>query len=129
MANHPRAIDPRVRESRQRAYLSVPTLARQMPSISEIAVELRFMYETGQPFMSPYRQIFVPDMQAYFEFQCPDRDCSGAGFDMTPAISAAVRAGKEEISGTLKCRGSKSRTPCSITLDYKVETRLRESGN
>lgn len=126
MANNPRAFDPRVREARQRAYLSVPTLAQQIPGVEEIGVELRFMLATGQPHSSPHKRIFTPDMQAFFDLHCPDRDCTGGGFDLGPAIQAAVRARNPETSGTLQCQGVKARAPCGVSLNYSVTARLRD---
>ncbi len=123
MANNPRAIDARVREAHQRAYMSVPTLAEKIPGVTEIGVQLSFMLPSGQPHSSPHKRIFLPDMQAFFEIHCPDRDCMGGGFDLAPAIQAATRPKKAETTGTMQCQGAKGRTPCEISLRYDVDAR------
>jgi len=123
LANNPRAFDPRVREARQRAYLAVPTLAQQIPAVEEISVELRFTLPSGQPHSSPHTRIFMPDMQAFFELHCPDRDCTKGGFNIGPAIQAAVR--NQATSGRLQCQGFKGRDACGLSLQYSVNARLR----
>lgn len=126
MANNPRAFDPRVREARQRAYLSVPTLAQHLPGVEELVVELRFFLPTGKPHSSPHKWIFLPDMQAFFDLMCPERDCSGGGFDLGPAVATAVRSRGKETTGVLQCSGKVRGAPCSISLHYLIDARLRD---
>ncbi|MDE2148999.1 MAG: hypothetical protein KGJ55_03995 [Gammaproteobacteria bacterium] len=128
MANNPRAFDPRAREAQQRAYLAVPTLAEQFPGVDEVSVELRFMLPGGQPHSSPHKRIFLPDMQAFFGIQCPDRDCSGGGFDLGSAIKAAARSKRRGASGSLQCQGVKAGDPCSVSLNYSVAIRRGGAG-
>ncbi|MEW6166530.1 MAG: hypothetical protein AB1651_02350 [Pseudomonadota bacterium] len=123
MANNPRAFDPRAREARQQAWLAVPTVAEQFPGVGEIAVELQFLLENGRPHSSAHRRIFLPDMQAYFDVQCPDRDCSDGGFDLGRAIQAAARAPGHSSAGNLRCRGFTRSQPCSLSLEYGVLAR------
>lgn len=125
MANNPRAFDLRMREARQRAYLATATLAELHPGVDEIGVELRFMLPSGQPHSSPHKRIFVPDMQAYFEVQCPERDCVDGGFDLGAAVGTAVSDKKHEATGTLSCSGTRGREPCGLTLEYLVAARMR----
>ena len=127
MANNPRAFDPRVREARQNAYLAVPTLAELLPDVEEVSFDLRFVLTSGKPHSSPHRWIFVPDMQAYFNLMCPERDCSGGGFDLAAAVQAAARAKGHEAAGTLTCGGKKGREPCGLALHYTVDVRQRDS--
>lgn len=126
MANNPRAFDVRVREARQRAYLSVPTLAEHLPSVEELVVELRFFLENGKPHSSPHKWIFLPDMQAYFDLMCPERDCSGGGFDLAAAIRKAARPRDPETEGVLQCGGKVRGAPCGIALHYTIDARLRD---
>lgn len=124
----PRSFDPRAREARQRAYQAVPTLAEQMPGVDEIAMELRFLLGNGQQQASPYKRIFVADMQAFFELRCPDPDCSGRGFDLSAAVQDAVRAQGRSSAGTVRCLGSKQGQPCEMSLQYTITVRLRGAG-
>lgn len=125
MANNPRAFDPRVREARQNAYLAVATLAELLPAVDEVGIDLRFVLASGKPHSSPHRWIFVPDMQAFFELMCPERDCSGGGFDLSAGVDAAAKARDHEASGVLVCGGRKGREPCGLSLHYTVSARPR----
>lgn len=128
MANNPRAFDTRVREARQRAYEQADTVARQLPQVAEMSVELRFVQESGQLFASPHTWIFLPDMKAYFELLCPERDCTDGGFDLEPAVRAAIRSKGRDASGVLQCRGRlRGSTPCGIALHYTVGLQLRDT--
>lgn len=127
MANNPRAFDTRLREARQRAYLSVPTLAQHLPGVVELVVDLRFVLANGHPHSSPHKWIFLPDMQAYFDLMCPDRDCAGGGFDLGPAIHKAVRSRGRDAVGTLQCGGKvRGGERCGIALSYTIDARLND---
>jgi hypothetical protein len=126
VANNPRAFDPRAREARQAAYESTQTLAQRHPKVAEIGVSLQFTLPGGKPHSSPHRRLFMPDMQAFFDMQCPDRDCSNGGFDLETAIDAAVRSKSRESRGHIECKGKRNREACGIALDYSVEVVMRE---
>jgi hypothetical protein len=124
VANNPRAFDPRAREARQLAYEATPTLSKRHPKVAEIGVSLQFTMPDGKPHSSPHRRLFMPDMQAFFEVQCPDRDCSDGGFDLSTAVDTAVRSKSHESSGRLECTGKRSRQSCGIALDYVVAAEM-----
>jgi hypothetical protein len=126
LANNPRAFDPRAREARQTAYESTTTLAQRHPKVAEIGVELQFTLPGGKPHSSPHRRLFMPDMQAFFNVQCPDRDCSDGGFDLEPSVDNAVRSRNGRFVGQLACRGKRNREPCGISLDYSIDVELHE---
>lgn len=128
MANNPRAFDTRIREARQRAYEQADTVASRLPQVAELSVDLRFVLESGQPFASPHKWIFLPDMKAYFQLLCPDRDCSDGGFDLEPAIRAAIRSKGRDVSGVLACRGrQRGSNPCGIALHYTIDMRQTDA--
>ena len=124
----PYAIDVRERERRQRAYSSVPTVAGQFPGVEELTVEMRFTDPDRKLTPSPHRRLFVPAMQAFFNFQCPLKDCVDGGFDLTEAVPEALSRKKSRAtSGKLNCQGKRKRatageTRCMLELDYQVST-------
>lgn len=124
MANNPRAFDPRAREARQLAYEATPTLSQRHPKVAEIGISLQFTLPDDKAHSSPHRRLFMPDMQAFFDVQCPDRDCSDGGFDLNDAVDTAVRGRSRESSGRLQCKGTRSRQRCGIALDYVVTVEL-----
>ena len=124
----PYAVDQRERESRQRAYQSAKTVAGLFPGIEELTVEMRFSDPDRKLTPSPHRRIFVPGMQAFFDFQCPLKDCVGGGFDMSQAVPEALSRKKSRATaGKLSCQGKRKRAAagesrCLLELDYHVST-------
>lgn len=127
MANRPYMLDAHRREARQRAYQSAPTLETAFPAIAEVAVELRFMLASGQPHSSPHSRIFRPDMQAFFQFQCPERACMDGGFDLTQPVTEALKSRKTVLRTVACCAGRKSGETCGLELHFSVLARRHES--
>jgi hypothetical protein len=125
MAMKPFAVDQRQRELRQRSYLAVPTLREQFPAIEEVAIELRFTDPDRKMYLSPYKRIFASSMQAFFDFQCPIRECTGGGFNPTAEITKAMSKSSAPHTGTLSCKGKRDRgeagNRCELELLYRVE--------
>lgn len=124
MAMKPFAVDQRQRELRQRSYLAVPTLGKQFPKVEEIAIELRFVDPDKKLTLSPYKRIFVSGMQAFFDFQCPIKECNGGGFNPTAEISKALGKSSAPYRGTMTCSGKRDRGDagkcCELELQYQV---------
>ncbi len=131
MAQKPHSVDLREREQRQRTYLAVPTIAKQFPALEELAVEMRFLDPEGKVHPSPGKRIFAPDMQAFFDFQCPMRECSGGGFNMTTIVPRALSGKSPTTTGKMQCKGQRQRvsggsSPCLLELSYEVVTIAKE---
>ncbi|MDB5968476.1 MAG: hypothetical protein JWQ90_926 [Hydrocarboniphaga sp.] len=124
MAMKPFAVDQRQRELRHRSYLAVPTLGKQFPALEEIAIELRFVDPDRKMHLSPYKRIFASSMQAFFDFQCPVKECTGGGFNPTPEITKALSKSTALHTGTLSCKGKRDRgeagNRCDLELHYQV---------
>lgn len=88
MALKPRVPDHPQRERRQRGYAGSTTVSERFTRLRELVFELRFTGADSKPLLSPYKQIHTGDMQAFFELQCPSRECSGGGFDLSAAAIA-----------------------------------------
>lgn len=124
MANKPYMQDARQREARERAYKAAPTLGKQFPWVEEAHIEMRFTRPDGKLHSSPHSRIFQPDMQAFFEFLCPEPDCSNGGFNLAPSMGKALQVKKPEPSGVLQCDGSRGGNKCQLDLHFKVTPRL-----
>lgn len=121
MAIKPRAGDLQRREQRQRSYISAMTIGRQFPKVKELSLELRFTEAAQKPFLSPYRQIYTADMQAFFKVQCPFKDCKEGGFDLQRAVASAAgnRDGLDE--GQMRCLGAMPQgVACPVEMVYKI---------
>lgn len=116
-------LEAHEREQRQRSYLATPLISKLFPGLASLAVGFRFTDPEGKEKPQPYAQIFEPDMHAYFEFQCPLRECSGGGFDLSKVVPRFSR--KSRTAGTLTCEGRRKRSHgdtgrCALQLDYEV---------
>ncbi|MDP9141433.1 MAG: hypothetical protein M3O62_11655 [Pseudomonadota bacterium] len=128
MAYKPRAIDLKLREQRLHTYQTAQTISSCFPNLKHISLGVRF---TGADRLSPYKQIYTGDMQAYFHMQCPSKECEGGGFDLTKAITGAAKSRSRSASGDLQCSGvlsssAKRRDACPVTLSYDIDCVLRD---
>jgi len=117
-------LEAREREQRQRSYLAAPLVSNLFPSVTELAVRFRFNDPEGKEKPQPYAQIFKPDMRAFFEFQCPLRECSGGGFDLSRVVPRFSRK-SPNAGGALVCEGQRKRphgdtSRCGLQLEYEV---------
>jgi len=133
MAQKPYAVDLRERERRQTSYLAAPSLAALFPKLEELAVELRFVDPDGKVRPSPFTRIFVPDMQAFFEFQCPLRECSGGGFDLSREIPRALSKGATTDAAVVRCKGRRDRPSsdekhCLLELKFELTVAEKQRG-
>ncbi|MGH8529713.1 MAG: hypothetical protein ACRETN_07705 [Nevskiales bacterium] len=125
MAQKQHIIDQRQRELRKRQYLAAPVLAAEFPKIKELVVHLRFTDPEGKLTPSPHKRIFVPEMQAYFDFECPLRDCVDGGFALSTAIPRVLSDRKIAPTGSSTCRGKRKRDGvesdcCGLELQYQI---------
>jgi hypothetical protein len=130
MALKPHILETRLREKRQRQYLAAPALGEKFPAIEEVVVELRFTDPEGRVSPSPHKRIFVGDMQAFFEFPCPLRECTGGGYSLSDTLIEALSRRRLESSGTLSCDGKRARekgagTCCGLELHYRATARKK----
>lgn len=130
MALKPHVLETQAREKRHRHYLAAPELGEKFPSIKEVTIDLRFRDPDGKANPSPYKRIFDADMQAFFEFSCPMRDCVGGGYSLSGVIMEALSRRRSDISGSLPCEGKRPREKgadpcCDIELRYQVKVRRK----
>lgn len=130
MALKPYVIESQQREARQRLYMAAPTLDK-FPSIKEVSVELRFVDPDGKNHPSPHKRIFTADMQAFFEFPCPLRDCTGGGYSLSATIIDGLSHRRTEINGHTPCQGRRSREKgtadrCGLELHYQASVRKKD---
>lgn len=120
MALKPRVTDLQQRERRQRGYAASKTVSERFPRLRELVFELRFRAVDNKPLLSPYKQIYTGDMQAFFELQCPSRECTGGGFDLSTVASAAACSHDGISRGLLQCRGVAQGSACVVELQYEI---------
>lgn len=125
MTYRTRLSDLQLRERRQRDYSSSGTVASRYPGVDQVVLELRFTAADRKPLLSPYKQLYSADMQAFFQLQCPLRSCLGGGFDLSAAVTQASRDPQHRSRGVLQCRGVATGSdakgaPCPVEMTYDV---------
>jgi hypothetical protein len=66
------------------------------------------------------RPIVVSNAPALFVFPCQNSACEHGGHDVTAAICAFLRAGREHMEGEDACRGQTGNADCGRILRYIV---------
>lgn len=120
-----RAVDLQDRERRQKLHLAAPILSSEFPGVQEINIVMRFNDPDGREHPSPHKQIFIPEMRGFFDFQCPLRDCVGGGFDLNASVRKALINRNSEGSGIKHCLGHRGRKgiedqSCRLELQFQV---------
>lgn len=130
MAYNPRAVDLKLREQRQRVYQTAQTISSCFPALEHIALQIGFTGADRKRLLSPYKQIYTGNMQAYFHLQCPSKECDGGGFDVSNAITDAVKSKTGAASGSLDCSGKLSaggrREACPVKLSFEIDCAARD---
>lgn len=125
MAQKLPAFDPAQRDARLKRYQSVPTFEARFPKVEQIVIEIGFYEPDGKLHQSKHKRIFVPGMQAYFDFQCPMRDCKNGGFDLMDDVVRAVASKTGRLTGSQRCEGKRPQTDvpkdlCAVELRYDI---------
>jgi hypothetical protein len=125
MALKPYVIESQQREERQRQYMAAPALAKAFPTAKEVVIELHFVDPDGKVTPSPHKRIFTSEMQAFFEFPCPLRDCASGGFSLSGEIVGSLSGRRTQISGVQSCEGKRKREGskdacCGLELHYQA---------
>jgi hypothetical protein len=112
------------RERRQQSYVGARTIEARFPSSGTFAIELRFVDPDGVLTPSPFRQIYAPGMQAYFDLRCPLHDCTDGGFDIDRQVTAMLANPSVKRVGSATCSGSRpgtnGRQRCGLQLSFAL---------
>jgi hypothetical protein len=123
----PKKID--IYEEQRRAYLMAYDHALIMqesfPSIAALSINMDFENPDWGGNPSPRQQHYNPKDKAFFEIQCPFRECVKGGFDLTGVVAKLVIDRLEETSGTFTCQGWQDRErigrhQCLLRIKYKI---------
>lgn len=130
MALKSHVLETQLREQRQHQYMAAPSIGEKFPSVQEIAVQLSFRDPQGKVHPSMHKRIFTADMQAFFEFPCPLRECSGGGYSLSETLTDALSRRRLETSGSLGCDGKRVREKgadpcCGLELHYHATVRKK----
>lgn len=124
MAYRPVASEAAQRERREQSWLGAASISDKFPRAGRFALELHFADPAGALTPSPFRQLYEPSMQAFFDLRCPLHDCAGGGFHVNDQITAMLANPKLPRTGTATCAGTRTRSgvnqPCGLKVTFRL---------
>ena len=123
----PRKANPRaeyrLRET-ERVNNSV-SLAEKFPKLKSLTVNLVYFDTDGLKKTGEVRyKVNVQHAKSVFSFVCPNAECVGGDFDLSGAVTHAVKGRRKVEEGEIRCQGirikaKKENMPCQNLLRYK----------
>jgi hypothetical protein len=123
----PRKANPRaeyrLRET-ERVNNSV-SLAERFPKLKSLTVNLVYFDTDGLKKTGEVRyKVNVQHAKSVFSFVCPNAECVGGDFDLSEAVTHAVKGRRKVEEGEIRCQGirikaKRDNTPCQNLLRYK----------
>jgi hypothetical protein len=103
-----------------------PVMAKKFPRLKTLKVTLEYFDATGTTKNGEMKcKLNVEHARSVLWFACPGVECTAGDFDLSEALAKAVAARRKEVSGELRCqgtrkRGDREREPCPTLLRYKL---------
>lgn len=104
------------------------TISERYPDIDYVDVEVCLDFQTWVCPTKPEEHTFtmMPDHKVLLYYDCPNRDCTGSGFDLTSVLDECLSS-KQVVQGTLCCNGKEdakyehaSGCSCMTSCTYKL---------
>ena len=85
-------------------YSNSPYISHEFPNIKSIGVTIKFTdSDDGREFTKTIT--YQPNSKAYFQYDCPYRECSDGGYDLKNVIEKAINSSDRQAQEKLKCNG------------------------
>lgn len=103
-------------------------ISERYPDIDHVDVEVFLDFQTAvcPTTLEVHKFSMNPDHKIHLYYDCPNRDCTGSGFDLTSALEDCLR-NKREVTGALRCNGKEdakyahaSGCSCMTTCRYRM---------
>ena len=113
------AQDRRARES------TAATLVGQHPDLRELRLHLTFIPPDPPCDVIEQEVVKTPDNKAFFEIECPHRECVCGGFNLYDPVTAMIAQGLTASKGRLVCQGWQDterygQYHCLVALEYTM---------
>lgn len=105
------------------------TISECYPNIDHVDIEVCMDFRTAVCQTTPEVHKFTinPDHKIHLYYNCPNKDCTGSGFDLTSALKDCLR-NEKIVEGTLLCNGKEDvkyihaiGCSCMTTCKYKMK--------
>ena len=118
----PREVDKQLRWER---YHNARFLSEAYPQLASLTIDMNFKdFDDGKN-LQGQQYIYPPNSKAFFEFECPYRECISGGFDLSGVVSAIVTNKEIERTDTITCQGWQDRErrnvhKCFLDMTYTI---------
>ena len=114
--------------NRRQARLRAATLKECHPQLAKLTVDMSFRRYSGDPSdhdPDPKQELYAPESKAFFELECPHRECVDGGFDLSSVVSKMVAENETEASGMITCQGWQDESrigkhKCMLEMNYNI---------
>jgi hypothetical protein len=102
------------------------SLAETFPDLKSLTLNLAYFRPGSFTRDSEIKySVNLANAKSLFRLNCPNEQCVGGDFDLSPALSKAVASHQTTLSGEVICQGWLSQTasgqvPCRHILRYKL---------
>jgi hypothetical protein len=103
-----------------------PFLAERFPRLKGLKVTLEYFDGAGATRNGEVKcKLNVDHMRSVVWYACPGVECMEGDFDLSEALEKAVAGRRKEVTGELRCLGTRKRgageqVPCQTVLRYKL---------
>lgn len=102
-----------------------PGLAEKFSEIGSLNLELSYLDSEGSPMSALKYSMNVQHAKSVVSFPCQSGNCFDGDFDLSAALSKAIRNHRKTAEGEIRCEGVRptpndGRQPCHNLLRYKI---------
>lgn len=96
------------------------------PGVKSAKIRITFEDPDDRSTLGPSILDFSPFNRAYFEIDCPYRECVMGGFDLSPAVNQLIAMRQVHGKGQSTCQGWQDterihRHRCLLKADYEIQ--------
>ncbi len=121
----PDAVDMHTQRRYERQS-SAGKVALQFPNVSQITIKAAFIDFDERTNPEPQTLLFFPESKAFFEIECPFRECVMGGFDLSIEVKNCIASKSAIYNEEKTCSGWQDRErinkhSCRLKAIFKIE--------
>lgn len=114
----------------EKERLDAGPLSARFPQVSGITIRVTYYYDRPDSVLMVRTINVYPSSSSCFHLQCPLKDCTGGGFDLTRDIWELIRSGRKSGKGKMVCGGEKeAQGPVHASISYQITVQYSRCAN
>lgn len=85
------------------------TVSEEFPNVKQVHIHVKFQAPSWGSSPEPAEWSYSPSSKAFFEMECPHRECVIGGFDFSSTIRTSVKSKLSSATGEILCQGWQDR--------------------